>query len=398
MDFSLTPEEEKLSLEFKEFFEKEMSEAPADWQGGLDDPFFNDENWAFHVKMARKLGERGWLTLSWPEVYGGLNASPTSQMLFNELAGYYKVPGVDMVGVKMMGPVIYLLGTEEQKKEHLKPIARGERFWCQGWSEPDAGSDLAALSTHATREGDSYIVNGQKLWTTGAHKSDWIFLLVRSQPDSKRSKGLTFLLADMKTPGISVEPIHLMNGHHSFNEVFLDNVKIPAINRIGEENKGWKVTKTLSNFERSGALPVSYIERDLEDLISYCKEATYQGDLLINDNLVRHRLSAIAAEVEVARAMIYRITCLHETGEFVESVAASSAAKVHTAELYQRLVYDGSHILGLNCQVKGGSRWAPLKGIFERNYQFCMGWNIAAGTSEIQRNVIAWTALGLPRV
>jgi alkylation response protein AidB-like acyl-CoA dehydrogenase len=132
-------------------------------------------------------------------------------------------------------------------------------------------------------------------------------------------------------------------------------------------------------------------------LISYCKVATYQGELLINDNLVRHRLAAIAAEMEVARAMIYRITCLHETGEFVESVAASSAAKVHTAELYQRLVYEGCHILGLNCQVKGGSRWAPLKGIFERNYQFCMAWNIAAGTSEIQRNVIAWTALGLPR-
>jgi alkylation response protein AidB-like acyl-CoA dehydrogenase len=397
MDFRFSAEEEKLYQEFKEFFEKEMGAPPPGWLGGLDDPFFNETNWKFHTQMARKLGEKGWLTLAWPKEYGGLNASPAAQMLFNETAGYYRAPGVDMVGVKMMGPTIYLLGTEEQKREHLKPIARGERFWCQGWSEPDAGSDLAALNTRATRDGDYYVLNGQKTWTTGAHVSDWIFLLVRTDPDSKRSEGLTFLLADMKTPGITVGPILLMNKHHSFNEVFLDSVRVPVRNRIGEENKGWKVTKTLSSFERSGALPVSCIKRDLEDLVEYCKEAEYHGDLLINDTLVRHRLATLTAEVEVAMAMLYRITCLHEAGELVESVAAASAAKVYTAELYQRLIYTGSYILGLYCQVKGDSKWAPLKGLFENHYQFCIAWNNAAGTSEINRNVIAWTACGLPR-
>ncbi len=397
MDFRLSTEEERLSKEFKAFFEREMAEAPSGWQGGLDDPFLNDENWDFHVKMSHKLGERGWLTLAWLEKYGGLNASPTAQMIFNEVAGYYKAPGIDMVGVKMMGPVIYMLGSEEQKEEHLKPISRGERFWCQGWSEPDAGSDLAALTTTAVRKGDDYIINGQKMWTTGAHRSDWIFLLVRTDPESKRSKGLTFLLADMKTPGITVEPTLMMNGHHSFNQIFLDNVKVPEKNRIGEENQGWKVTKILSNFERSGTIPVGLIERELEDLITYCKETRYQENLLIDDPLVRNRIVDLAVEIEVAKALVYRITCLHERGEFIESISASSAAKVFLAELYQRLVYEGCEILGLFGQVKQGSRWAPLKGTFERNYNFCIAWNVAAGTSEIQRNVIAWTALGLPR-
>ncbi|MFC1822631.1 acyl-CoA dehydrogenase family protein [Thermodesulfobacteriota bacterium] len=397
MDFSLTPEENQLRDEFNHFFEQEMKNAPADWKGGIEDPLLSEENWAFHVQMARKLGERGWLALSWPSEYGGLNATPTSQMLFNELAGYYKAPGVDMVGVKMIGPVLYLLGTEEQKKKHLKPIARGERFWCQGWSEPDAGSDLAALTTGAIREGDYYVVNGQKVWKTGAHKADWIFLLVRTDPESKRSKGLTFLFADMKTPGITVEPIFLMNQDQGFNEIFLDNVKIPVKNCIGEENQGWKVTRTLSNFERSGALPVGCIERDLDDLISYCKAARYHGELLINDRLVRHQLATLAVEIETAKAFLYGITCLHESGKFVESAAASSAAKVFTAELYQKVIYAGCHIMGLFCQKDEISKWAPLKGMFGRNYQLCMAWNIAAGTSEIQRNMIAWTALGLPR-
>jgi alkylation response protein AidB-like acyl-CoA dehydrogenase len=397
MDFGLTPQEERLSQEFRDFFEEEMKEAPAGWLGGIDDPFITDENWAFHVKIARKLGEKGWLALAWPEEYGGLNVSPTAQMVFNEIAGYYRAPGVDLVGVKMMGPVIYELGTGEHKKEHLRPIARGERFWCQGWSEPDAGSDLAALSTRAEKRGGDYVINGQKIWTTGAHRADWIFLLVRTDPESRRSRGLTFVLADMKTPGIGVEPILMMDGTHSFNEVFLDNVKVPVRNRIGEENQGWKVTKALSSFERSGGLPLSYVERDLEDLIGYSKEAKYKGDLLINDSLVRQKLSVFAAEVEIGKALNYKIASLQEKGEFIESASVISAAKVHTSELYQRLIYEGCHILGLYCQVKEGSKWAPIKGIFERNYQYCIAHNLAAGSSEIQRNVIAWTALGLPR-
>ena len=398
MDFSLSPNQEKLRDEFRLFFKREMANAPSGWIGGnVEEPYLSDENWAFHVDMARKLGEKRWLMLPLPEEYGGLKASPVVQMIFNEVAGYYKAPGVDVFGVKMIGPVIHALGDEGQKKEHLGPISRGEIFWCQGWSEPDAGSDLAALSTTGVRDGDHYIVQGQKIWTTGAHRADWIFLLVRTDPEAQRSRGLTFLLADMKTPGISVEPIHMMDGHHSFNQVFLDDVRIPARNRIGEENGGWKVAKAISNFERTGVLPVGFIERELEDVIAYCKETEYRGQRLIGDSFIRNRLADLAADIEAARALYYRIACLHETGEFIESMALSSAAKVFTAELYQRLIYTGCDIMGLFSQVKQGSRWALFKGAFERNYQICLGDNIAAGTSEIQRNIIAWTALGLPR-
>ena len=398
MDFSLSPNQGKLQDEFRLFFKREMENAPPGWIGGnVEEPYLSDENWAFHVDMARKLGEKRWLMLPLPEEYGGLKASPVVQMIFNEAAGYYKAPGVDVFGVKMIGPVIHALGDEEQKKEHLGPIARGEIFWCQGWSEPDAGSDLAALSTTGVRDGDQYIVQGQKIWTTGAHRADWIFLLVRTDPEAQRSRGLTFLLADMKTPGISVEPIHMMDGHHSFNQVFLDDVRIPARNRIGDENGGWKVAKAISNFERTGVLPVGFIERELEDVIAYCKETECRGERLINDSFIRNRLADLAADIEAARALYYRIACLHETGEFIESMALSSAAKVFTAELYQRLIYTGCDIMGLFSQVKQGSRWALFKGAFERNYQICLGDNIAAGTSEIQRNIIAWTALGLPR-
>lgn len=397
MDFGLSVEEEKLSGEFRAFFEREMKGAPPGWHGGIEDPYISDENWTFHVKMAGKLGEKSWLALAWPEKYGGLNASPTMQMLFNEIAGYYKAPGVDFIGVKMMGPVIYEMGSEEQKEAHLAPIARGERFWCQGWSEPDAGSDLAALITSGVRVDDNYIINGQKVWTTGAHRADWIFLLVRTDPESERSRGLTFLLADMKTPGISIEPVLMMDGHHSFNEVFLDNVKIPVQNRIGEENRGWQVAKAISSFERSGGLPLSYVERDLDDLIQYCKEARHNGATLIKDPLVRDSLAAFAVEVQVGKALNYRIASLQEKGEFIENASIISAAKVYTSELYQRLVYEGCRIMGLYCQVKEGSKWAPLKGIFERHYQYCIAHNLAAGSSEIQRNIIAWTALGLPR-
>jgi alkylation response protein AidB-like acyl-CoA dehydrogenase len=398
MDFNLSPNQEKLRDKFRLFFRKEMENAPPGWHGGnVAEPYSSDENWAFHVNMACKLGEKGWLMLPLPEKYGGLNASPVVQMIFNETAGYYRAPGVDVFGVKMIGPVIHAMGNEEQKKAHLMPIAKGELFWCQGWSEPDAGSDLAALSTTGVRDGDYYIVQGQKIWTTGAHRADWIFLLIRTDPEAERSRGLTFLLADMKTPGISVEPIHMVDGHHSFNQVFLDEVRIPVRNRVGEENQGWKVAKAISNFERTGVLPVGFIERELEDVITYCKETKCRGQRLIDDSFIRNRLADLAAEIEAIRALYFRIACLHETGEIIESVALSSAAKVFTAELYQRLVYTGCDIMGLFSQVKQGSRWDFLKGAFERNYQTCLGENIAAGTSEIQRNIIAWTALGLPR-
>lgn len=400
MDFSFTPEQEALRREFAEFFREAMKEAPPYWSGDIESRYTTDEGWAFHRKMARMLAEKGWLVRAWPKEYGGQNASPIEQMIFAEVAEYYQAPGVDVFGVRMIGPTILALGTAEQKKEHLPPIARGEIMWCQGWSEPNAGSDLAALTTRAVREGEYYIVNGQKIWTTGAHRADWIFLLVRTDPTAKRSRGLTFLLADKNTPGITVRPVLTMEGSHAFNEVFLDDVKIPVRNRLGAENEGWQVTRVVMNFERTSVGEIAKARRELEELIEFCKETWHGNEPLIKNPLIRNQLAGLFIEIEVGRAFMYKIAWMHEKGELLSTANAAyaSAAKLYGTELTQRLAYTGSQIMGLYGQVKTGSRWAPLHGKFERAYQLCMGMNIAAGTSEIQKNLIAWTALELPRI
>ena len=332
-----------------------------------------------------------------PKSYGGQDASPVEQAIFNEVAGYYKAPGIDIFGVRMLGPAVLVWGTEEQKKEYLLPIARGEVMWCQGWSEPNAGSDLAALETRAVREGEYYVVNGQKVWTTGAHRADWIFLLVRTDPGAKRSRGLTFLLADKKTPGITVRPILTMEGSHTFNEVFLEDVKIPIRNRLGEENEGWQVARTVMNFERSSAGEIGRARKELEELIEFCREKKREGEPLIKNPLISSRLVNLFIEIEVGRVLMYKIAWLMQKGQLHESMAPASAAKLYSTELAQRLAYAGAQVMGLYGQVKKGSKWAPLHGKYERDYQLCMGMNIAAGASEIQKNLIAWTALNLPR-
>jgi len=398
MDFSFTPEQEALRKEFEDFFKEEMKKAPAPWVGGVEGMYGSAEGWAFHLQMAKKLSEKGWLVSSWPKEYGGSDASPIEQMIFSDVAGYYRSPGVDIFGVGMIGSAIIYMGTDEQKKEHLLPIAKGDRMWCQGWSEPDAGSDLAALTTSGILDGDHYVLNGQKIWTTGAHNADWIFILFRSNPEESRSKGLTCVLADMKTPGITVRPLLMMDGSHTFNEVFFDDVKVPVKNRLGEHNEGWAVTRAIMNFERSSFDVASSCRRDLEDLVQYCKETTHHGTPIIKDSVIRHRLADLAIEIGVSETMAYRLTWLKEKGEILASMTPASAAKVISTEMSQNLAYTGIQIMGPRGQVKDGSKWAPLYGKFEQTYQLCMGMNLAGGSSEIQRNIITWTALQLPRV
>jgi len=199
------------------------------------------------------------------------------------------------------------------------------------------------------------------------------------------------------TPGITVNPILMMNGTHSFNEVFLDDVRIPVANRLGEENEGWKVTLAVMNFERFSVGDLAHSKRNLEELVGFCKETKEGGTSLIKNPHVKHRLVDLFIECEVARVMVYKTAWLVEKGELHKSMAPASAAKLVCSEFAQRLAYEGLKIMGLLGQVKEGSKWSPLHGSFEHAYQLCMAANIAAGTSEIQKNLIAWTAMGLPR-
>ncbi len=396
MDFQLTPEQMALRKEFEDFFQEEMEKAPP---LGAENIYDNDEAWEFHCYMARRLGEKGWISRPWPRAYGGQEASILEQVLFNEVKAYHRAPGIDIQGVCMLAPTLLASANEEQKQRHLPPIARGEIMWCQGWSEPNAGSDLASLTTRAIRQGDYYIINGQKTWTSGAHRAKWCFMLARTDPSQARHRGLSFFLVEMNSPGLNLRPVRAMNGTHMFNEMFFDDVKVPKENMVGEENRGWYVSLMTMNFERSSIGFMAEAKRNLEELIEFCKETKNDGKRLSDRPLVRTLLAQLTIEVEVGLALSYKVAWLQEKGEafVIPAAIAGCAGKVYGSELGQRLAYAGSRILGLYGQVKADSKWSPLKGRFESSYQECVSLNMGGGTSEIMRNVIAMRGLELPR-
>ena len=397
MDFKFTPEQEALRKEFDDFFREEMKNAPPGYVGGMEG-MSSEEGWLFHKEMAGKMAKKGWLVRPWPKEYGGSDAPVAEQLILSEVMGYYGAPGIDIFGVGMLGPTLLAVGNEDQKKEHLPPVARAERFWCQGWSEPNAGSDLASLTTHAKRDGDEYVINGQKIWTSNCHHADWIFLLARTNPDLRRSRGISFFLLDLNTPGITKRPIYSMQGSYLFNEVFFDDVRVPAKNLVGEEDQGWAVTRATMNFERTSVGIMSAGRRDVEELVKFCKETKWNGKTLADNPLVRSRLAQLAIECEVGRALSYRIAWMQETaGLGPEAAGAASAAKVFGSEMGQRITYTGCQLLGMYGQVKADSKWALLSGKYEDAYQLTSGANLAGGSSEIQRNLVAWVSLGLPR-
>lgn len=396
MDFRFTPEEEALRKEFDDFFREEMRNAPPEWWIILEAMFGDDACWEFHKQTAKKLGARGWLSRPWPREYGGQEASLIEQFIFSEVMGYHKAAGIDPWGILMLAPTLFVSANEEQKREHLPSIARGERFWTQLWSEPSAGSDLASLTTRAVRDRDDYIINGQKIWTSGAHRADWGFMLARTNPEEKRSRGLSFFLLDMKTPGITIRPVPTMEGSHLFNEVFFDDVRVHARNRVGEENQGWMASQMMSNFERSMIALFSLARRELEELVEFCEETKRCGEALAKNPVIRHKLAQLAIEIDAGRAFSYSIVWSQIKGGLIMAGPLAAAAKVLATELMQRLTYAACEIMGPYGQVKT-SKWAPMQGRFEKHYQLCMGLNMGGGTSEVMRNLICSLGLGLPR-
>jgi len=395
MDYKFTPEQLALQKEFEEYAVELMKDAPPGWGTSLEFQY-SEIGWGFTKKVHKKLVDKGWLVRHWPKEYGGVNASIMEQLLFNMAMGYHRVPTGDAFGTGMIGPTLLAVGNEEQKHEHLPPIARADIYWCQGWSEPNAGSDLASLVTRGVRVGDEYIVNGQKTWTTNAHNADWIFMLVRTNPEEKRSRGLTFLLADMKSPGVTVRPLFGMNGEHFFNEVYFDDVHVPAKNRLGEENEGWRITRATMNFERSGIGAMAGARRGIDDLVAACKEIKQNGKTLADDPFVRHRLGQLMIEIDAGVALAYRVSWSQEKGDFLQSAHLASASKVYGTELSQRIANTACQIFGMFGQV-AKSKWAVMDGRWQGDYQFIPGTNIYAGSSEIQRNIIATAGLGMPR-
>jgi alkylation response protein AidB-like acyl-CoA dehydrogenase len=394
MDFKLTDEQVKLRKEFYDVC-KELEKKKPKGFAGLESVYDTDEGWQYHLYCAKEYARRGWISIGWPPEYGG-KGTIGDKVFFGEARGYYDLPGIDIFGPEMLAPTLLGVGNEELNKRFLPGIASGEVQWCELWSEPNAGSDLASLTTSAVRKGNEYIINGQKIWSTGAHRAHWAFALVRTDPHApKKQMGITFILFDMKTPGVTVKPLYYMDQAHVYNEVFLDDVHVPVENVVGQENEGWRVTQVLAGFERSSLGAIMMMLRQLEELVQYCNETKVGGKLLAHDPLIRNRLAQAACEIEALRCLGYRIADAQERNE----MAGFEASGVHilASELQERLSWLGTDILGPYGQVKR-SRWSPLDGWYEKWYQQSFILFIAMGTNEIQRNIISWYGLGLPRM
>ncbi len=378
MDFRFTPEEQAFRVRVRDFL--------AGWtdSDGRVPPDRLDE-------LEKTMAAQRWLTIAWPVEYGGGGASPLQQLIFKEecwAAGF----STQSQGVNLVGPALMVHGTDEQKAEHLPRIARGEVRWAQGFSEPGAGSDLASLQTRAVRDGDEYIINGQKIWTSEAHHSDWIHLLARTDPEAPKHRGISYFMIDLRTPGITIRPLIQLTGVHGFNEVFFDDVRVPARNMISQENRGWYAATTTLDFERSGIERNLVAQRDWRRLVDYAR-ANRPAIQAGRSGVWRHRLSDLGIEVQVGQWIARRVAWMQ--GQGLVPNYESSMSKTYNSDVGQRIAAFGVELLGLRGQLREAAL-EPGNTVAFR-YLDARRLTIGQGTSEINRNVIATRGLGLPR-
>jgi len=353
----------------------------------------------------KRLGSKGWLTGKWPKEHGGLGWSPAHFLAFCEELGRAGSPPVPPFGTTMAGPVIYTFGTEEQKKQHLPAIMKNDAWWCQGYSEPGAGSDLASLKTKAVRDGDDYVVNGQKIWTSLAHWADWMFCLVRTSTEGKKQQGISFLLIDMKTPGITVRPIIAITLGHHLNEVFFDNVRVPASNLIGEEGKGWTYAKFLLANERVGNVDIAKFEHYLEELKKLLAVTKEGGRPLSEDPAFKRRVAELEVGLAGVKALMADQLAAEREQGGAPTMMGAAALKLRGTELQQGILQGLVDVLGRHGMVYQTDALAPgwngepigpegsAALVYEHLYRRAA--TIYGGSSEIQKNIIAKGSLGL---
>ncbi|HEX8058112.1 MAG TPA: acyl-CoA dehydrogenase family protein [Novosphingobium sp.] len=349
----------------------------------------------------RILSEKGWIAPAWPEKFGGTGWSPVQRMIFEHECANAGAPTLPTMGLQMCGPVIIGHGTPEQQEYFLPRILSGEHFWCQGYSEPQAGSDLTALRCAALRDGDDYVVNGTKIWTTHAQFANWIFLLVRTDPASRRGAGISFLLASMDSPGITVRPILSMSGEHEVNQIFFDDVRVPVANRIGEEGKGWAIAKYLLEFERGGGAAGGRVARVMRRLYEAEAAAGPDAEGFRTPDFL-HKRAEIEIELMALEMTQLRIIAGSEAGQPVGDAAASTM-KVVASNLYQRAAELAKDALGPLAAIDQHAAQARSDAVAGPDYAVAptarylnsRAMTIFGGTSEIQRGILAKAALGI---
>ena len=396
MNFGFSSQEQAFRQEVDDFIKREL---PADWAeeniywpGGYgtipDFEGLSPDGEHFRSRLA----EKGWLTLSWPREYGGAGRSNMEQAIFNERMSYHRAPGPG-VATLISGPTILLFGSDEAKREWLPKIARADiRFWL-AYSEPNAGSDLASIRTRAVDDGDHLVINGQKTWSSGAHVSDFAWMLVRTDADVRAHKGISLVIVDNKSEGITIRPLVNICGFHSFNEVFFDNVRIPKSNIIGERNRGWYYVMAALDFERL-VVPVGGFKRTFEELVQWAGETKRDGKALSNEPLIRDKLADIAIDIEVAYMFFWQTAWMLDRG-LLPNIEAS-VLKLAATQLSRKLANTAVDVMGPYGELDEGAKWAPLKGRMCTGYLDCISGLVGAGTSEIQRSIIAIRGLGLP--
>jgi len=391
MDFRFTEEEEAFRKEVQAWLKEVIPQRWYDLGPGIWEE--TEESWAISRTFQKKLGQKCWLAPGYPKHYGGSEMTIGKQLVLSEELARADAPvSVDTaIAVGWVGPTIRLFGNDEQKEKYVKGVASGDMVFCLGYSETEAGSDLAALKTAAIEDGDEYVINGQKIWTSYAHYADYCWLAARTDPNAERKyDGVSMFVVDMKSPGITVRPIINLMERHSFNEVFFDNVRVPKENLVGEKNKGWYELMIALDHERSPSGGAAGFAKTLEVLVDVAKKRQID-----KDPNIRQKIAQVAVAMEVSKVLGYRVAWMYSKGLHPSYEASISMMKA--SETLRNQAEVGAAVLGPYAQLRRESKWTVELGVIERMLLSCLSIGIGGGTNEIQRNIIAQRGLGMPR-
>lgn len=388
MELRISPEDEAFRKEVCAFLTSELTE---EYEIELERRF--DEK-GFQKAFSKKLADKGWLTIAWPKEYGGMAGSYVRQAVLNEELGYHHAPTLaHLVGVQLVGPVLMFHGTEDQKRKYLPPIARMDHVYAQGFTEPDAGSDVASLKTRAVEDGDNYIVNGHKIFIGNAHLADTVFLAARTDAEAARHRGISMFIVPLDTPGIEVRPIPTLDGHN-VNAIYFDDVVISKDLMVGEKNRGWYAMATTLDFERSGVGGAAGAKRNLEDIIAFARTVQYNGRPLADDPVLSYKFAEFAVQIETQRLICWSIVAKQTKG--IVPTLEGNMSGLFGKTQSPRIAELAADILGRYAGLTLDEKWAPLQGRLQR--LIIRGvLTHPGGTPEIIKNVIANRGLGLPR-